>query len=314
MSVSWIVSVFAIAVACLIALLWWRDRNAASISTYKRGEPKHSELEPNTDYKLISLTRFTEAGISKNHGVARAATGGPELPFITSREMSHLEIGDSFCIENEDFCKIENVSISDTIPSDPAEYTKLAEVPVPVDDDMTVMFTPGSIDTVLQQESLGALPYIEVVVGSEPGVRHTLHFGRVTIGRADSNVIILDDSGASRNHCEIVFEDTNFVIRDLQSANGTFRNHSAVTEQFLEFGDQIVIGDMAFLYNCEGYESIENNKEAAIKSFELCLDIEPRFLPVLRNLAFLLEQDVSRKKEAQPLWDRVAELENFAKR
>ena len=47
---------------------------------------------------------------------------------------------------------------------------------------------------------------------------------RVTLGRAPSNDVVLHDERASRVHAEILFAPGGWVVRDLQSRNGTTVN------------------------------------------------------------------------------------------
>lgn len=62
------------------------------------------------------------------------------------------------------------------------------------------------------------------------GEIHTLAVGRVTLGRDDSNPIILTVPQASRVHCEItVSSDGQVWLRDLDSANGTYVNSQRTT-------------------------------------------------------------------------------------
>ena len=42
-----------------------------------------------------------------------------------------------------------------------------------------------------------------------------------TIGRAPTNQIVLKDDRCSRNHVEVFFTDGQWVLRDLDSRNGT---------------------------------------------------------------------------------------------
>ena len=66
---------------------------------------------------------------------------------------------------------------------------------------------------------------------------------RVTLGRAPSNDVILHDERASRVHAEIVSGPDGWLVRDLQSRNGTTVNGTAVvSERPLAAGDVIGIG------------------------------------------------------------------------
>lgn len=64
----------------------------------------------------------------------------------------------------------------------------------------------------------------------------------LVLGRDEEADVNLDDKRASRKHCEIRLDGTEFIIRDLGSANGTFVNGQKVSEQPLKNGDRIQIG------------------------------------------------------------------------
>jgi len=65
---------------------------------------------------------------------------------------------------------------------------------------------------------------------------------RTTIGRRADCAVHLSDPGVSGLHAEIVASGGGFVIRDLESSNGTFVNGQLVTESPLYAGDEIVVG------------------------------------------------------------------------
>ncbi|MCA9015389.1 MAG: sigma 54-interacting transcriptional regulator [Planctomycetaceae bacterium] len=70
-----------------------------------------------------------------------------------------------------------------------------------------------------------------------------------TIGRAPTNRIVLDDEVCSRNHCEIFYSDSTWVIRDLGSRNGTLVQGVAITQDHeLQDGDVIEIGDSEAIF------------------------------------------------------------------
>ncbi len=73
---------------------------------------------------------------------------------------------------------------------------------------------------------------------------------RVTIGRAQSNVVALNGAEISRWHAEIVKEGDRYILRDIGSRGGTFVNDESVVEHTLSHGDQIRVGrysDLQFL-------------------------------------------------------------------
>jgi len=52
----------------------------------------------------------------------------------------------------------------------------------------------------------------------------------------------------SRHHCEINYHKYQYVLEDLDSANGTFINEVKVHETVLRSGDVIQIGALKFLF------------------------------------------------------------------
>lgn len=83
----------------------------------------------------------------------------------------------------------------------------------------------------------------------EGGARHPLDRPRVILGRADDNDIVVDDSYASREHAEVVREGHRFVVRDLDSTNGTFVNDRRLTApHLLSHSDEVRIGGARFTF------------------------------------------------------------------
>ncbi len=79
--------------------------------------------------------------------------------------------------------------------------------------------------------------------------------GEVYLGREPGNGIAVLDPSVSRKHCMLRRQDDGrFQIRDLESRNGTAVNGLPVKEQWLRHGDEITIGDSAFLFLLEEEE------------------------------------------------------------
>src|SRR6266851_1774854 len=75
--------------------------------------------------------------------------------------------------------------------------------------------------------------------------------GEITLGRDPTNAVPLNDPSVSRKHCLFRREEGRFQVRDLESRNGTVVNGTAVKEQWLRHGDEIVVGDSVFLFLLE---------------------------------------------------------------
>jgi len=64
----------------------------------------------------------------------------------------------------------------------------------------------------------------------------------VVIGRSPEADVYLSDPWISRVHFGLNFVDGHFVLRDLESQNGTWVNRARVTEAVLDVDDQINAG------------------------------------------------------------------------
>lgn len=71
----------------------------------------------------------------------------------------------------------------------------------------------------------------------------------MTVGRDPLNRVVLKDDRCSRRHCEIYLQDSTWMLRDLQSRNGTKLNGEKVTQELaLNDGDQVRIGKTVLLF------------------------------------------------------------------
>ncbi|MCK5534907.1 FHA domain-containing protein, partial [bacterium] len=68
---------------------------------------------------------------------------------------------------------------------------------------------------------------------------------KITIGRDEKSDIWLDDLEVSRKHAAIVVEKKHYILRDLDSTNGTFHNGKKIREIILKYGDRVKIGSVS---------------------------------------------------------------------
>ena len=71
----------------------------------------------------------------------------------------------------------------------------------------------------------------------------------VSIGRDPQSNIVLSDHGVSRQHARIYQTDTDFVIEDLGSSNGTYVDGVPIVSCVLHGGDSVQIGHSLFLFD-----------------------------------------------------------------
>ena len=72
--------------------------------------------------------------------------------------------------------------------------------------------------------------------------------GPVTIGRAPTSDIILDEAFVSQTHARLMLRDQFYYVEDLGSTNGTFVNEKEVSEAQLKLDSRLRIGETVFRY------------------------------------------------------------------
>jgi pSer/pThr/pTyr-binding forkhead associated (FHA) protein len=70
----------------------------------------------------------------------------------------------------------------------------------------------------------------------------------VTIGREEGNGLRLNDERVSRFHAKVQIEDSDIILTDLDSTNGTRVNGTAIQIRRLRAGDQVSIGRTMLLF------------------------------------------------------------------
>ena len=106
---------------------------------------------------------------------------------------------------------------------------------MPTDDPSTCL---ASVAYLVLREELAWRDIHKLVPG------HTL-----TVGRIDTNRVVLDDTRCSRRHCEVTLDGEHWMLRDLNSSNGTEVNGVRVeANTSLREGDVIRIGAKELLF------------------------------------------------------------------
>ncbi len=98
--------------------------------------------------------------------------------------------------------------------------------------------------------STAGIAYLVLCEGRDWRDIYTLHPGKpVSIGRGDSNRISLADNRCSRRHCEVCPQGEQWVVRDLESSNGTNLNGARLAHPTrLSEGDMIHVGKSFLLF------------------------------------------------------------------
>lgn len=90
---------------------------------------------------------------------------------------------------------------------------------------------------------------LAITEGPSPKIKFELGKKKIIrLGKKNDNDIIINDKTVSRNHVEIETTQDSFLLRDLNSTNGTLINGTRVKEAFLSPGDIISIGNTKITY------------------------------------------------------------------
>lgn len=121
-----------------------------------------------------------------------------------------------------------------------------------------------STDLVAQQTTAAMNDQIELVelisLDLDDQQRFPLNQKRLVLGRNASCKIHLDRPGVSGEHCEFRFENSNWVVTDLNSKNGIEVGGSRVQEQILFPGDKLVIATTYHFQIADPNQSLSNGK------------------------------------------------------
>jgi len=106
----------------------------------------------------------------------------------------------------------------------------------------------------------------QVPIGNEP----------LTIGRHSHNRLVLGDNLASRFHCLISKSRQGYILRDLNSSNGTLLNGKPSKLSRLRHGDTVTIGQTRMVFVApNGEASADGGDELAGGAEMIPLEIEP---------------------------------------
>jgi pSer/pThr/pTyr-binding forkhead associated (FHA) protein len=103
------------------------------------------------------------------------------------------------------------------------------------------------------------------------GTAHELVEDLVTIGRGPDNMIVINDPSVSTRHAQLQRAGETYLLKDLESANGTLVNGIPVAETGLRFGDRIRFGAAEARYEQEthGSQPLPQAEGITAKSAEL---------------------------------------------
>ncbi|HYV47498.1 MAG TPA: sigma-54-dependent Fis family transcriptional regulator, partial [Myxococcaceae bacterium] len=96
-----------------------------------------------------------------------------------------------------------------------------------------------------RSERLAVQEFRLVLINTESaGTAFPLNQPEVKIGKSPENDVVIDHPTVSRNHLVVVRQGDRFLVRDLDSTNGTFIDGAQVKEGYLRPGVMLEVGDV----------------------------------------------------------------------
>lgn len=142
---------------------------------------------------------------------------------------------------------------------------------------------------------------IKIVNEKKPDFYHEENYSQssITIGRDESNSIVLEDKGksVSRKHAEIRLDEGIYFIVDLGSRNGTYINTCKLTPETpyaLEHGSEVSIGDYRIIISMKIIKQKEVDSEIVDHRRDATVFLSNPFFEEAEGFASIL--DILRKK------------------
>jgi pSer/pThr/pTyr-binding forkhead associated (FHA) protein len=83
-----------------------------------------------------------------------------------------------------------------------------------------------------------------VLTAGMTGRTHELRAEKTTIGRVEDNNFQIAEPSVSSHHCEVLVRGADFIVRDLNSTNGTYVNGEKISEGPFKVGQVLRLGQI----------------------------------------------------------------------
>jgi hypothetical protein len=118
----------------------------------------------------------------------------------------------------------------------------------------------------------------------------------LTIGRRDTNDVVIEDPAVSGHHAKIDALKDRFVLIDLQSKNGSFVNEQLVSSHWLKHEDVITIGEHSLIFN---YHEKERVSEDNSDDFD-----ETQAMNTTQHRKMMIKSNPTKSINVVRFWDR----------
>ena len=161
--------------------------------------------------------------------------------------------------------------------------------------------------------------------GADSGRTVSLGEGPILLGRRSDNDVVVDEYSVSRRHAVVVETPAGFVIRDLNTSNGTFVNRDNIghRERLLRHGNRIRLAgsEVTFIFQQKGPRTVVISVEPSPADEEAMASVGGRDDEGVDCGSSLIGRDgelhrllesrrrtvVSREQIARHIWPELAE-------
>jgi predicted component of type VI protein secretion system len=125
------------------------------------------------------------------------------------------------------------------------------------------------------------MPTLSIQLPGLPPVSHVLKDETITIGRMKGNTIVIEDSSISLMHAKITRKNGDFLLKDLNSTNGTSVNGQPVGEVKLRDMDSVRFAEITCQFLADAAVPAEQPTSTVAAPAPIPITQSPAVLPVV---------------------------------
>ena len=213
---------------------------ASLFSMRPAGRPKAILLNRDNGKKLAISTYETSLGRAKNCDIQLASNLASRAHAVISRRKKGWFITDTGSktgtfVNGEQIEGTTRIYHDDVISIGGVDYTFIAP---------HAGRNEGSEAEKRANKNVGG-----VLINCATDFEYPIENGRITIGRSESNDVVIEDARVSRSHAVVMFTDEGWVVKDNDSQAGVGVNGYKVHDfEPIEDGDKIMINTHSFIF------------------------------------------------------------------
>lgn len=149
------------------------------------------------------------------------------------------------------------------------------------------------------------MPCLVVMEGPLKGRRFTLADGITRIGRVAGNHVVLDNGSISSLHAEITRTPEGFLLRDLDSTNGTRVNDHRITDTLLFRNDRVLFGDLLVAFEGDDAPVRQEQSRPAAAPAPAPAPRPPVVVAstaTAKHSTIVLPPDFRKRRDLRPFW------------